>query len=111
MAAPGTRRDRARRRHRTATTSSPSRHREQVRTTVRARYKRVMSRHRDTDLTSDPSAEHLADAPLLEAELHAADARSGGDPARAPRSLRAAELVPDDEAIASSEDWDDPQRL
>ncbi len=70
-----------------------------------------MSRNRARDLTSDPAAQHLADHPLVEAELHAADARSGGDPARAPRSLQAAELEPDDEAIASSDDWDDPERL
>ncbi|WP_273654737.1 hypothetical protein [Cellulomonas fimi] len=66
---------------------------------------------RDRDLTSDPAAEHLAEPTLPEAELAAADARSGGDPSRAPRSLHAVELEADDEAIASSEDWDDPQRL
>jgi len=66
---------------------------------------------RDRDLTSDPSAEHLADRERAQAELDAADARSGGDPARAPRSLLAAELEADDEAIASSDDWDDPERL
>ena len=66
---------------------------------------------RDRDLTSDPSAEHLADPARAEAELDAADARSGGDPARAPRSLLAVELEADDEAIASSDDWDDPERL
>jgi hypothetical protein len=66
---------------------------------------------RDRDLTSDPSAEHLADRQQSQAELDAADARSGGDPARAPRSLHAVELVADDEAIASSDDWDDPERL
>lgn len=70
-----------------------------------------MTSHRARDLTSDPAAQRLADVPLGEDELHAADARSGGDAARAPRSLRAAELEPDDEAIASSEDWDDPARL
>ncbi|QHT55759.1 hypothetical protein GXP71_06465 [Cellulomonas sp. H30R-01] len=63
------------------------------------------------DLTSDPAAEHLAEPPLPEAELAAADARSGGDPTRAPRSLHAVEIEADDEAIASSDDWDDPQRL
>ena len=68
-----------------------------------------MSRHRD--LISDPAAEHLADRVTPEAELAAADARSGGDPSRAPRSLSGVELVPDDEAIASSDDWDDPLRL
>lgn len=66
---------------------------------------------RDRDLTSDPSAEHLADPELVQAELDAADARSGGNPDRAPRSLHAVELEPDDEAIASSDDWDDPERL
>lgn len=66
---------------------------------------------RDRDLTSDPAAERLADQAPVEAELAAADTRSGGDPSRAPRSLTAVELVADDEAIASLEDWDDPQRL
>ncbi|ROS30596.1 hypothetical protein [Cellulomonas sp. PhB150] len=66
---------------------------------------------RDRDLTSDPSAEHLADPVQTEAELDAADARSGGDPDRAPRSLHAVELEADDEAIASSDEWDDPERL
>lgn len=66
---------------------------------------------RDRDLTSDPSAEHLADPLQTEAELDAADARSGGDPDRAPRSLHAVELQADDEAIASSDEWDDPERL
>jgi len=66
---------------------------------------------RDRDLTSDPSAEHLADPELAQAELDAADARSGGNPERAPRSLHAVELAADDEAIASSDDWDDPERL
>ena len=42
---------------------------------------------RDRDLTSDPSAEHLADREPAQAELDAADARSGGGPDRAPRSL------------------------
>ena len=68
-----------------------------------------MSRYRD--LTSDPSAEHLADPQRAQAELDAADARSGGNPDRAPRSLHAVELAADDEAIASSDDWDDPERL
>ena len=66
---------------------------------------------RDRDLTSDPSAEHLADPERAQAELDAADARSGGNPERAPRSLHAVELAADDEAIASSDDWDDPERL
>ncbi|MEN0128722.1 MAG: hypothetical protein AAGC49_04730 [Brevundimonas sp.] len=63
------------------------------------------------DLTSDPSAEHLAPAVTSEPELAAADARSGGDATRAPRSLTSTELEADDEAIASSDDWDDPDRL
>ena len=63
------------------------------------------------DLTSDPSAEHIAPEPTSEPELEAADARSGGDPTRAPRSLTATELAADDEAIASSDEWDDPARL
>jgi len=66
---------------------------------------------RDRDLISDPSAEHLADPVQSEADLDAADARSGGDPLRAPRSLHAVELEADDEAIASSDEWDDPERL
>jgi len=65
---------------------------------------------RTTDLVSDPSAQHLADRLPDEAAL-AADARAGGDAAAAPRSLRAVELVPDDEAVASNDDWDDPARL
>lgn len=63
------------------------------------------------DLTSDPSAERIAGPLPTETELALADARSGGDATRAPRSLHAAELQPDDEAIASSEDWDDPELL
>ncbi|WP_029287190.1 hypothetical protein [Cellulomonas sp. HZM] len=63
------------------------------------------------DLTSDPAAEHIAPSTPAASELAAADARSGGDPAGAPRSLTAVELEPDDEAIASSDDWDDPERL
>ncbi|MDM7831140.1 hypothetical protein [Cellulomonas edaphi] len=63
------------------------------------------------DLTSDPAAEHLAQAIPSEPELEAADARAGGDATRAPRSLTATELEADDEAIASSDDWDDPDRL
>ena len=55
---------------------------------------------RPRDLTSDTAA-----------ELRATDVRSGGDPSRAPRTLRDSELLPDDEAIAASEDWDDPERL
>lgn len=66
---------------------------------------------RPRDLTSDPAAEHLADPRLSEAELRARDARSGGDPTRAPRSLEDAELAPDDEEIAASDDWDQPERL
>lgn len=66
---------------------------------------------RSRDLTSDPAVEHLADPVRSDAELAAADARSGGDPLRAPRSLRQAELEPDDEDLASGEDWDDEERL
>lgn len=66
---------------------------------------------RPRNLTSDPAVEHLAEAQASEAELRAADARSGGDPRRAPRSLRESELVPDDEPIAASDDWDEPERL
>jgi len=65
----------------------------------------------DRDLTSDPSAEHLADRLQSQADLDAADARSGGNPSRAPRSLHSVELEADDEAIASSDEWDDPERL
>ena len=63
------------------------------------------------DLTSDPTAEHLAEAEPAEAELATQDARGGGDPRRAPRSLWSTGLVPDDESVASGEDWDDPRRL
>lgn len=66
---------------------------------------------RPRNLTSDPAAEHLAEPRASEAELRAQDARSGGDPAGAPRSLRDSELLPDDEAIAASDDWDEPERL
>jgi hypothetical protein len=66
---------------------------------------------RDRDLISDPSAEHLAEPVQSQAELDSADARSGGDPSRAPRSLHSVELEADDEAIASSDEWDDPARL
>jgi hypothetical protein len=66
---------------------------------------------RPRNLTSDPAAEHLAEPRTSEAELRAADARSGGDPGRAPRSLRDSELLPDDEAIAASDDWDQAERL
>jgi len=63
------------------------------------------------DLTSDPAAEHLADRTPSDDEVRAADARAGGDVSQAPRSLLAVELEPDDEAIASTEEWDDPERL
>ncbi|MET0787705.1 MAG: hypothetical protein ABWY33_00565 [Cellulomonas sp.] len=66
---------------------------------------------RDRDLTSDPSAEHLADREPAQAELDAADARSGGHPDRGPRSLTAVELEADDEPISSNDEWDDPERL
>ena len=75
----------------------------------RARYNRDMSKH--SDLTSDPSAEGIADQRLSEAELRARDARSGGDPTGGPRSLQDAELLPDDEQLAASDDWDQPERL
>ncbi|GEL93568.1 hypothetical protein [Cellulomonas composti] len=65
----------------------------------------------DRDLVSDPAAEHIAPPSETEAALAAADARSGGDPTRAPRSLTSAELVADDEAISSNDEWDDPARL
>jgi hypothetical protein len=63
------------------------------------------------NLTSDPAAEHRAERVVSEDEVRAADARAGGDAARAPRSLLGVELVPDDEAIASNDDWDEPERL
>jgi len=63
------------------------------------------------DLISDPAAQRLADRTATEAEARALDARTGGDATRAPRSLTAVELVPDDEAIASNDEWDDPERL
>ncbi|MGV8977446.1 MAG: hypothetical protein ACOH17_05330 [Cellulomonas sp.] len=67
--------------------------------------------HGRADLTSDPSAEHIADRTSSDDEARAADARAGGDASQAPRSLLGVELEPDDEAIASSEEWDDPERL
>lgn len=70
-----------------------------------------MTSNRARDLASDPALQRIAEQQPADADLDAADARSGGDAARAPRSLRASELGPDDEAIASSDDWDDPQRL
>ncbi len=66
---------------------------------------------RDRNLTSDPSAEHLAQAVPDEAQLAAADALTGGEPGRAPRSLQSSELEPDDEDLASGEEWDDPALL
>jgi hypothetical protein len=65
---------------------------------------------RARDLHSDPAAEHLADPATTEAELAAGDARSGGEPRLAPRSLHQAEIVPDDEDLAA-DDWDDERRL
>lgn len=65
---------------------------------------------RPRDLHSDPAAEHLADPVRSEADLQAADARSGGDVRRAPRSLHQAELEPDDEDSPADE-WDDESRL
>ena len=66
---------------------------------------------RTRDLHSEAAAEHLADPVRSEAELAAADARSGGDPALAPRSLHQAELEPDDEDVAAGDEWDDVERL
>lgn len=63
------------------------------------------------DLTSDPAVQHIAEATPAEAELSASDARTGGDPARAPRSLSSAELEPDDEALASAQEYDEPEAL
>ncbi len=74
------------------------------------RYNRGMTT-RPRDLTSDTAADHRAEALPSEAELRATDVRSGGDASRAPRTLRDSELLPDDEAIAASDDWDDPERL
>jgi hypothetical protein len=68
-------------------------------------------RHRHENLTSDPAAEHHAARAVSDDEARAADARAGGDATRAPRSLLGVELTPDDEAIASNDDWDDPERL
>ncbi|HEX5332412.1 MAG TPA: hypothetical protein VFW79_07195 [Cellulomonas sp.] len=74
--------------------------------------RRTGGAHRQhADLTSDPAAEHLADRTPSDDEVRAVDARTGGDPAHAPRSLLGVELEPDDEAIASTEEWDDPERL
>ncbi len=66
---------------------------------------------RTRDLTSDPAAEHIADRQRDEAILAAADVRSGGNPRLAPHSLQQSELEPDDEALASGDDWDDVERL
>ncbi|WP_448060845.1 hypothetical protein [Cellulomonas hominis] len=66
---------------------------------------------RPRNLTSDPAAEHLADRRASDDEVRAADARSGGRPADAPRSLHATELVADDEQIASADEWDAPEKL
>ena len=66
---------------------------------------------RDRDLVSDPSAERIAVRTPDDALLAAGAARTGGDPARAPRSLTATELDADDEAVASNDEWDDPDRL
>ncbi len=63
------------------------------------------------DLTSDPTAERIAVRRLSDDEVRAEDARAGGDAAAAPRSLHAVELQPDDEAVSSNDDWDDPERL
>lgn len=68
-----------------------------------------MEHHRD--LVSDPAVERIAEEPISDATLAAEDARAGGDAARAPRSLLEVELEPDDEAIASGEEWDDPATL
>ena len=69
-----------------------------------------MSRGQE-DLTSDPAAEHLAARTASDAEVRAADARAGGDAKHAPRSLHGVELDADVEAIASNDEWDEPQRL
>ncbi|UJP39012.1 hypothetical protein [Cellulomonas palmilytica] len=66
---------------------------------------------RDHDLVSNPAAERIAERLPDDAVLAAADARSGGDPSRAPRSLTATELLPDDEPVSSNDEWDDPDRL
>lgn len=63
------------------------------------------------DLTSDTAADHRAERVLTEAEAFAGDARTGGDPSRAPHSLSATEQQADDEAIAAADEWDDPARL
>lgn len=39
------------------------------------------------------------------------DTRRGGHADRAPRSLTSVELAPDDEDLASNEDWDEPGLL
>ena len=76
----------------------------------RAGYNLSMTRDQ-RNLTSDPAAERIAVRRPSEDEVRAEDARSGGDPAGAPRSLRAVELRPDDESISSNDEWDDPERL
>jgi hypothetical protein len=66
---------------------------------------------RPRDLATDDRHLHNADQPRSEAELRAADVRSGGDPSGGPRTLRGSELQADDQALAANEDWDDPERL
>ncbi|MFC8193603.1 hypothetical protein ACFUMH_18260 [Cellulomonas sp. NPDC057328] len=70
-----------------------------------------MTRNRARDLASDPAAQRIADRQPSDADLLGSDTRSGGDPSGAPRSLQASEREGGDEALTSSEDWDDPARL
>ena len=81
-----------------------------------AEQKSVATAVADLRAAPDPAAElvnqALLNTPALVQERRVgADGRAGGDPAHAPRSLLAVELEPDDEAIASTEEWDDPERL
>ncbi len=66
---------------------------------------------RPRDLTSDPAAERLAEPSPSEEALRAEDARGGGDPAQAPRSLAATQSEADDEPLAAGDDWDGAERL
>ena len=63
----------------------------------------------ETDGTS-PTPRHLAPQPEG-AEGDLGDPRAGGSADRAPRSLHAVELEPDDESVSSNDEWDDPDRL
>ena len=58
-----------------------------------------------------PAAGQVTEHGRHRAPVDADDPRPGGHPERAPRSLHAVELLPDDEPIASNDEWDEPERL